>query len=125
MFNTLTPVEWETIVTLAILVTIAPNSVLAAYTQNYEGCEVVAVVKLLRGRLVLDSLKKAEASPEKEAHENYIKSQFARIVTPNLNHIAGVLQVKGDNGGQTNWINISAKQLEAICDILCKLPNHN
>lgn len=103
----------------------APNSSLAFYMQNFEGCEVVAVVKLLRGKLVFESLKKAEVDPEKEAHKSYIRGQFEKIVKPNSGHIAGTLQIKGSNGGQTNCLNISAKQMQAICDILCKVPNFN
>lgn len=51
-------------------------------------------------------------------NQGYIKAQFEKIVTPNQNHIAGVLQIKGDCGGATNWLNISAKDLKAIQAIL-------
>lgn len=51
-------------------------------------------------------------------NKSYIKAQFERIVTPNLNHVAGVLQIKGDCGGATNWLNLSAEDLRAIQAIL-------
>ncbi len=50
-------------------------------------------------------------------NKSYITSQFEKIVTPSLNHIAGVLQIKGDCG-KTNWLNVSALQLKAIQIIL-------
>jgi hypothetical protein len=49
---------------------------------------------------------------------DYIREQFERIATPNLRHVAGVLQIKGDCGGKTNWINISTDDLKAIQAIL-------
>lgn len=49
---------------------------------------------------------------------DYIKEQFERIVTPSLHHVAGTLQIKGDCGGKTNWINISADDLREIQAIL-------
>lgn len=51
-------------------------------------------------------------------NKSYITSQFEKIVTPSLNHIAGVLQIKGDCGGKTNWLNVSANDLKAIQAIL-------
>lgn len=56
---------------------------------------------------------------------DYIKQQFERIATPNLRHVAGVLQIKGDCGGKTNWINISADDLTAIQAILEKSTGTN
>lgn len=58
-------------------------------------------------------------------NSSYIKTQFEKIVTPNLNHVAGVLQIKGDCGGQTNWLNISAEDLAAIQAILENSNRHN
>lgn len=57
--------------------------------------------------------------------KNYIDSQIDKIVTPNQNHIAGRLKIKGDCGGETNWLNISADQLEAIRIILDTMSSHN
>lgn len=56
---------------------------------------------------------------------NYIDNQIDKIVTPNQNHIAGRLKIKGDCGGETNWLSISASQLEAIRVILTTQPSHN
>lgn len=55
---------------------------------------------------------------QNQQNKSYIQAQFEKIVTPSLNHVAGVLQIKGDCGGQTNWINISANDLKAIQAIL-------
>ena len=96
----------------------APNCSLALVMQNFEGKKVIAEVKELRGKLVFDSLKLAPVNVEQETNKSYIQAQFEKIVTPSLNHVAGVLQIKGDCGGQTNWLNISAKDLKAIQSIL-------
>lgn len=55
----------------------------------------------------------------------YIARQIECIEKPNLNHIAGRLKIKGEVGGETNWLNISAAQLAAIEQILLTLPNTN
>jgi hypothetical protein len=57
--------------------------------------------------------------------KTYTDAQIERIVNPNLNHIAGVLKIKGDCGGETNWLNISASQLEKIKNILNSEASHN
>jgi hypothetical protein len=62
---------------------------------------------------------------DQEANKSYIQAQFEKIVTPSQNNVAGVLQIKGDNGGQTNWLNISANDLKAIQAILENSTRHN
>lgn len=57
--------------------------------------------------------------------QNYIKSQLSKIEQPRLNHIAGTIKIKGDVGGETKWLNISADQLEAIANILQSMPSNN
>lgn len=103
----------------------APNCSLALVMRNFEGKQVLAEVKELRGKLVFDSLKLAPIDAEKETHRRYITAQFDRIVTPNQNHIAGMIQIKGDCGGQTNWLNISANDLKAMQAILENSKGHN
>ena len=58
-------------------------------------------------------------------NSSYINSQFEKIVTPNLNQIAGVIKIKGDCGGETNWLNISASDLEAIKNLLANSKRVN
>ncbi len=61
----------------------------------------------------------------KMGNKSYIAAQFDRIVTPSQNHIAGKIQIKGDCGGITNWLNISASDLAAIETILENSKGHN
>ena len=103
----------------------APNCSLALVMQNFEGKKVIAEVKELRGKLVFESLKLAPADEKQETNKSYIQSQFEKIVTPNQNHIAGILQIKGDCGGATNWLNVSAKDLKAIQAILENSTRNN
>jgi hypothetical protein len=69
-------------------------------------------------------LSEARAALHKD-HAAYVRSQFERIKQPRLNHVAGVLKIKGDVGGETRWINVSADQLEAISNILQSMPSNN
>lgn len=103
----------------------APNCSLALTMRNFEGKQVIAEIKELRGKLVFTSLELAPIDTEKETNKNYIQAQFYRIVTPSRNHIAGVIQIKGDCGGATNWLNISASDLAAIKTILENSKGHN
>ena len=57
--------------------------------------------------------------------KHYINCQLEQIKQPNLNHIAGCLKIKGDVGGETKWLNISAAQLTAIRHILLTMPSTN
>lgn len=102
-----------------------PNCSLALVMRNFEGKQVIAEVKELRGKLVFDSLKLAPVNVEQETNKSYIRAQFEKIVTPSQNYVAGVLQIKGDCGGQTNWLNISANDLKAIQAILENSKGHN
>ncbi len=56
---------------------------------------------------------------------NYIINQIQRIEKPHQNHIAARIKIKGDVGGETNWLSVSAQQLEAIANILVTMPNNN
>jgi hypothetical protein len=58
-------------------------------------------------------------------HNHYIVSQIRSIERPYQNHIAARIKIKGDVGGETNWLSISAQQLEVIANILTTMPNNN
>ena len=55
---------------------------------------------------------------EKELKQAYIAAQFARLNYEKIHH-SHVMKLHGV-AGETNWLNVTAEQLEAIKGILTK-----